>query len=50
LGQIYAYGLGVKENIPKGIAYLQEVNDDEAKQHIANFRKGLFGSWKRRKV
>lgn len=48
LGQIYADGLGVPEDIQKGISYFEQAGDEEAKGHIARFKKNIFGKWKRR--
>ena len=50
LGQIYADGLGVMEDIEIAVEFFQQAGDDEGKVHLANFKKGLFGKWKRRKV
>lgn len=48
-GMIYARGLGVAEDIPKGVAYLQKAgNHQEAKEELLHYKKTLFGKWKRR--
>nr|WP_325179906.1 hypothetical protein [uncultured Oscillibacter sp.] len=50
LGVIYARGLGVAEDIPKGVAHLQKVaSHAEAKEELLNYKKTLFGKWVRRK-
>lgn len=49
LGQIYAYGLGVPEDIKKGMDYFTSANNSEAKDHMSNFKKKLFGGWVRKK-
>lgn len=47
LGEIYAYGLGVRSNIAKGMEYWNKFPDDPTViEHKKNFKKGLFG-WKR---
>ena len=49
-GVIYARGLGVAEDIPKGVAYLQKAgNFSKAKEELLNYKKTLFGKWVRRK-
>lgn len=49
LGLIYADGLGVPEDIKKGVNYLQAAgNLPEAKQALLRFRKKTFGKWVRR--
>lgn len=49
LGLIYADGLGVPENIKKGVSYLQEAASlPEAKQALLRFKKKMFGKWVRR--
>ena len=50
LGVIYARGLGVAEDIPKGVAHLQKAaSHTEAKEELLNYKKTLFGKWVRRK-
>lgn len=50
LGEIYAYGLGVPVNIEKGISFWQKYPDHpRVKENMQNFKKGLFGGWKRKK-
>ena len=49
LGLIYADGLGVPEDIKKGVEYLQKVkNYTPAKEALLRFKKTLFGKWVRR--
>lgn len=48
LGEIYAYGLGVPADIEKGIRLWQKYPDHpRVKENMKNFKKGLFGGWKR---
>ncbi|MDE5588081.1 MAG: hypothetical protein K2J60_02925 [Acetatifactor sp.] len=48
-GMIYANGLGVSQDIPRGIAYLQKAgNHEEAKTELSHYKKTLFGKWVRR--
>lgn len=48
-GMIYANGLGVDEDIPKGVAYLQKAgNHEEVKAELSHYKKTLFGKWIRR--
>lgn len=48
-GVIYGRGLGVAEDIAKGVAYLQKAgNFEEAKKELLNYKKTLFGKWVRR--
>ena len=51
LGCIYAQGLGVAEDIPKGVEYLQKAgNFAPAKEELLKYKKTLFGKWVRRKI
>lgn len=46
LGEIYCYGLGVKQDIAKGMRYLNEFSENPRVKDIkSHFKKGLFG-WK----
>ena len=48
-GFIYARGLGVPEDIKKGVEYLQKAgNFDKAKEELLHYKKTLFGKWVRR--
>ncbi len=48
-GMIYGQGLGVAQDIPKGVAYLQKAgNHQEAKEELLHYKKKLFGGWVRR--
>ncbi len=50
LGLIYADGLGVPEDIKKGVEYLQKAKDyAPAQEALLRFKKGIFGKWSRRK-
>lgn len=49
LGLIYADGLGVPEDIQKGVEYLQKApNYPPAQEALLRFKKTLFGKWVRR--
>lgn len=49
LGVIYGQGLGVPEDIKKGVEYLQKAGDrKEAKEELLKYKKTLFGKWVRR--
>ena len=49
LGVIYGQGLGVPENIAKGVEYLQKAKDfSAAKEELLKYKKTLFGKWVRR--
>ncbi|MDE7266234.1 MAG: hypothetical protein K2N89_02055 [Lachnospiraceae bacterium] len=51
LGMIYGRGLGVPEDVEKGVAYLQKAGDHaEVKEEMRNYKKTLlgFGKWVRR--
>jgi len=49
LGLIYADGLGVQEDIKKGVEYLQRAKDyPPAQEALLRFRKTFFGKWVRR--
>lgn len=49
LGIIYADGLGVPEDIAKGVEYLQKAaNYPPAQEALLRFKKTLFGKWVRR--
>ncbi len=50
LGLIYADGLGVPEDIKKGVEYLQKAQKyAPAQEALLRFKKSLFGKWVRRK-
>jgi len=49
LGLIYADGLGVPEDIKKGVGYLQQCRGyAPAQEALLRFKKTLFGKWVRR--
>ena len=49
MGIIYADGLGVPEDIKKGVEYLQKAkNYAPAQEALLRFKKTLFGKWVRR--
>lgn len=49
LGRMYAEGIGVPEDIEKGVRYLQAAGDYEpAKEALKQYKKSLFGVWRRR--
>lgn len=49
LGTIYTEGLGVSEDIKKGVEYLQKCrNYAPAQEALLRFKKTLFGKWVRR--
>ncbi|MCI8649868.1 MAG: sel1 repeat family protein [Anaerotruncus sp.] len=49
LGLIYADGLGVKEDIKKGVEYLQKAKDyAPAQEALRRFKKTMFGKWVRK--
>lgn len=46
LGKIYCYGLGTKQDIKKGMEYLDKFSENKEGQEIkSHFKKSLFG-WK----
>lgn len=48
-GMIYAEGIGVPEDIKKGVEYLQKAtNYTPAKEALLRYKKTLFGKWVRR--
>ena len=48
LGEIYAYGLGVPQDIKRGMEYWNKLPQDErVLEHKQNFKKTLFG-WKQK--
>lgn len=48
-GMIYAEGMGVPEDIKKGVEYLNKAKDYvPAKEALLNYKKTLFGKWVRR--
>ena len=50
LGVMYAQGLGVDQDIRKGVEHLQKAGDlKEARDELAKYKKNLFGKWIRRK-
>lgn len=49
LGMMYAEGIGVPEDIEKGVEYLKAAgNYEPAKEALKNYKKSLFGVWRRR--
>lgn len=49
LGYIYGRGLGVPEDIKKGVEYLQKAGDrKDAREELLQYKKTLFGKWVRR--
>lgn len=48
-GVIYGNGLGVPQDIPRAVAYLQKAgNHDVAKAELSHYKKTLFGKWVRK--
>ena len=48
LGMMYAEGMGVPEDIKKGVEYLKAAGDYEpAKEALKRYKKSLFGVWRR---
>lgn len=48
-GMIYANGLGVPQDISRGVAYLQKAgNHEEALTELSHYKKTLFGKWVRK--
>ncbi len=46
---IYAEGIGVRENIEKGMEYLKAAgNYGLAVEALKHYKKSLFGVWRRR--
>ncbi len=49
LGMMYAEGIGVRENIAKGVEYLKEAEDYEpAAEALKHYKKSFFGIWRRK--
>ena len=49
LGMMFAEGLGVPEDIGKGVEYLRAAGAYEpAREALKNYKKSLFGIWRRR--
>ena len=50
LGRMYAEGIGVPEDIEKGVRYLRAAGDYEpAKEALKQYKKSIFGVWRRRR-
>ncbi|MCI8417058.1 MAG: sel1 repeat family protein [Lachnospiraceae bacterium] len=48
LGMMYAEGLGVREDIGKGVEYLKAAGEYEpAREALKRYKKSLFGVWRR---
>lgn len=48
-GMMYANGLGVEQDIRKGVEYLQKAgNHDEVLEELSHYKKTLFGKWVRK--
>ena len=49
LGMMYAEGIGVRENIEKGVEHLKAAgNYGPAIEALKHYRKSLFGVWRRK--
>lgn len=49
LGMMYAEGIGVPEDIEKGVEYLKAAgNYGPAREALKNYKKSLFGVWRRK--
>ncbi len=49
-GYIHARGLGVPEDIPRGVEYLKKAGDfEKAREELRCYKKTLFGKWVRRR-
>jgi len=49
LGMMYAEGIGVREDIKKGVEYLKAASDYQpAADALKNYKKSLFGVWRRK--
>lgn len=48
MGLMYAEGLGVSEDIKRGVEYLQKSSLPQAKEALLRYKKTLFGKWVRR--
>ena len=49
LGMIYTEGMGVAENIKKGVEYFQKApNYAPAREALLRYKKNLFGKWVRK--
>ncbi len=49
LGMMYVEGIGVREDIGKGVEYLKAAGSYEpAKEALKRYKKSLFGVWRRR--
>lgn len=51
LGMLYAEGLGVRENIGRGVEYLEKAASagyEPAKEALTHYKKSLFGVWRRK--
>ena len=49
LGRMYAEGIGVREDIGKGVEYLKAAGDyAPAVEELKHYKKSLFGVWRRR--
>jgi len=50
LGMIYTEGLGVQEDIKKGVEYFRKAEEyAPAREALKNYRRTLFGRWERKK-
>jgi len=51
LGIMYAEGIGVEEDIQKGVEYLKAAGEYEpAKKALKNYKRSLFGVWRRKRA
>ena len=49
LGMMYAEGIGVREDIEKGVEYLKAAgNYEPAMEALKHYKKSLFGVWRRK--
>ena len=51
LGRMYAEGIGVPEDIEKGVQHLQAAGDYKpAKEALMQYKKSFFGGWRRKRA
>lgn len=50
LGKLYCEGLGLPEDIARGVDFFRQANLSDAQEELKKYKKTLFGKWVRRRV
>ena len=50
LGKLYCEGLGLPEDIARGVDFFRQANLSDAQEELKKYKKTLLGKWERRRV